>query len=198
MTSMIQCLEWLLHETWFNRSTSQIRRYDWNGMWQRSEGSWPQWVGMSCLLSFPAHPGQLEKTTKSRLRRNESKALPRALGEAKEFLAWDAAKCMGIQKVISQTPQRKNATPLNTKHNLCLMCVWALKCWRSKEWYWKNVTRCLPCCFSFPLECPVDHHQCLSYHIREVFGTTQHNQPDIMGTTTATARVCSQPEANMR
>lgn len=72
----IQGLEWLLDEAWFNRSTSQIRRYDWNGMWQRSVGSWPQWAGMSCLLSFPAYPGKQwrkqQRTDREEMKANSS------------------------------------------------------------------------------------------------------------------------------
>lgn len=53
------------------------------------------------------------KQTESKL---NQRALPPAPHEAKERLAWDAMKCMWVQKEISQIHKEKH-------HHHCLICV---------------------------------------------------------------------------
>lgn len=71
------------------------------------------WVVYSPFQHNLGHSGENNKEqTKKKWKQT---ALPRALGEAKELLAWDAAKCMWVQKAVSQTPQRKNSHSLKYK-----------------------------------------------------------------------------------
>lgn len=152
-------LERLLHGVWFNREwllkLEEMTEMGCGRVWW----DWPEWVGMSCLLSFPAQvlgnrEGNSKKQTENKRKQT---ALPPAPGEGKELLVWDALKYMWVQKVISKSVRNfKNS--LNTRHHLCLVSLWAIKCWRLKEWCWKDITRCLPCC-SFSLAYLVDHHQ---------------------------------------
>lgn len=139
----------------------------------------------------------VKETTKSSPRRNESKQLfPQYLVKLKSSLHGMLQNVCGFKKWSAKFLREKSHS-LKYKTQPLSDVSLGLKIWRWKEWYWKNVTRCLPCSCSFSLECPVEHPEQQSFHVREVSGTTEHNQPDTLGTSTATARVfpaCSKHE----
>lgn len=100
-----------------------------------------------------------KKTARGRLKPNKSKQLfPQHLVKLRNSLLGMLRSVCGFKKWWAKFIRKKKKS-LNTKHHLCLMCLRALKCWRLREWCWKNVTRFLPCCCSFSLAYPVDHRQ---------------------------------------
>lgn len=151
MTRMIQGLEWLLHGAWFNRvgllNLEQMTAMGCGSDRWDPGHSEQEWVVYS---PFQHKAWETEKkTARSRLRTNKSKQLfPQHLLKLRNSLLGMLWNVCAFKKW--------SKTSLNTNH-LYLTCFCTLKYWRLKEWCWKNVTRCLPCCFSFSLAYSVDH-----------------------------------------